>query len=145
MRIIVTGINTDEAVLVRGTSALGWRGTFGCPLVTGDAVFIPARGFEHNLRVGNEVVVETSFESISGLHIIPVSASNPETMHAIDGGRDYFVRGTVVFNAPEGLIRVSVRGFVFTLDREELGGLEPQSGDILEFNLHGLTLWDANV
>jgi len=143
MKITVTAINPDEAVLVRGTSALGWPGKFGCPLVTGDAIFIPARGFEHNLRVGNEIDVETSFEDIDDARI--VGGDTPDSMCALDNAGDYEVTGTVTHVAPDGFVRVSVRGLFFALDRKELKGIEPQPGEHLAFRLSRLTLWDCNT
>jgi len=51
----------------------------------------------------------------------------------------------VVFTTPQGIVRVSVRGLIFTIDREELEGLNPTLGQYLKFAVHGLTLWDTAV
>jgi hypothetical protein len=141
MKITVTSINTDEAVLVRGTSALGWRGSFGCPLVAGEAVFIPARGHEHNLRPGNSIQVETSFDEVQNVRIVEENAD--DRMIALGNSCDYEITGTVTFTAPEGIVVVSVRGLNFSLDRKELNGVAPKVGQRLAFELSRLTLWDA--
>jgi hypothetical protein len=141
MKITVTAINTDEAVLVRGTSALGWLGKFGCPLVTGDAVFIPARGHEDNLRAGSQLTVETSFDEVRELQV--QRGDVPDSMHPLTNPCDYSITGTVTSVAPQGVVRVSVRGLIFTLERKELNGTNPQVGDHLSFELHRLTLWDT--
>lgn len=139
MKITVTGINKDEAVLVRGTSALGWRGKFGCPLVAGDAIFIPVRSHEDNLKVGNELTVETSYDEIHNVRLV---ADAQDSMRALDNSADYDVTGTVMFAAPEGIVKVSVRGLIFTLQRKDLNGVSPKLGQHLAFELHRLTLWD---
>ena len=125
---------------MRGTSALGWRGSFGCPMVTGDAVFIPSRGAEASLRAGAEISVDTGYESVEDVQL--VLGTTQEYMRGMEDARDYLVGGPVVFVAPLGNIQVSVRGLIFTLERGDLDGLDPQVGDFLHFELHGLTLWD---
>ena len=139
MRVTVTAIDQETAVLVRGTSAFGWRGKFGCPIVTGDAVFIPARGRERDLRVGNTISVEPGHESVTEvqLHVAGVEGMKP-----LDNPGDYLLNGKVVFCAPQGVVRVSIRDFVFELQRDELGGLEPAIDDRIQFALHGLSFWD---
>jgi hypothetical protein len=139
MRITVIAVDQSEVSLVRGTSALGWRGQFGCPLVVGDAVFIAARGREANLRAGNSLAVETGYESVAGVKIVPTA----ENMRPLDNPGDYLICGRVVHVAPQGIVRVSVRGLIFNLERAELHGLQPQVGDGLEFLLQGLSLWDT--
>lgn len=141
MKITVTSINTEEAVLLRGTSALGWRGKFGCPLVIGDAIFVPARSREYNLKVGNSLTVETSYDEIANVRL--VAAGTPDTMRALDNPTDYEVTGTVTFVAPKGIAKISVRGLMFTLERKELNGIDPHPGQHLTFELRRLTLWDT--
>lgn len=141
MKVTVTGINTDEAVLVRGTSALGWPGTFGCPVVTGEAIFIPARGYEHDLRIGRELTVEASYNAIDNLEI--VAGSEIESMQPLREPYSYKVCGSVTNATNAGNVSVVVRGFAFTLERGDLDGVAPSAGDKLRFELHGLTLWDV--
>jgi hypothetical protein len=140
VKITVIAVDQDEVALVRGTSALGWRGRFGCPLVVGEVVFIPARGLEDNLRAGNHIQAETGHEEISHFK---VNATAAESMQPLELRGDYLVRGLVVHVAPQGMIRVSVRGLEFALERDELGGANPKNGDHVEFHLHGLSLWDT--
>jgi hypothetical protein len=140
MKITVTAIDPDTAVLVRGTSALGWTGKFGCPLVIGDAVFIPARGFEHNLRVGNSIAVDTSFDEVDDVAI--VAADAPDAMVALESAGDYEVIGEVMHAAPEGNVVVSVRGLQFTLERKDLRALVVELGQRLRFNVRRLVFWD---
>lgn len=142
MKVTITAIQDDEAVLVKGTSALGHRGKFGCPLVTGEAVFIPARGFERNLRVGNVISVETAHESVSNFRVVDEQS---DMMQALDQAGDYAVRGRITLQAPQGRITVAVRGFTFRLDRSELNGQTLSIGQYVQFNLHGLALWDENL
>src|SRR5262245_8875576 len=100
MRVTVISVNEDEAVLVRGTSALGMPGKFGCPVVVGDVVFIPSRGFEHNLRPGSTISVETGYESLSEVEVVALDASsNAELMEPGGEPGDYLVRGRVVSKA----------------------------------------------
>jgi hypothetical protein len=141
MKITVTGINKDEAVFVRGTSALGWRGSFGCPLVAGEAVFIAARSQEYNLRPGNTISVETSFDEVENVRIVADDAD--DSMVALDNPCDYDITGTVTFAAPQGIVVVSVRGLNFSLDRNELKDIAPKVGQHVAFELHRLTLWDT--
>lgn len=140
MKITITAIDPDTAVLVRGTSALGWSGKFGCPLVIGDATFIPARGFEHNLRVGNSLSVDTSFDEADGVEILADDA--PDSMVALEAAGDYEVTGVVMHAAPLGNVVVSVRGLMFTLERESLGAIRVEPGQHLRFNVRRLAFWD---
>lgn len=140
MRVTVTAIDQETAVLVRGTSAFGWRGKFGCPVVTGDAVFIPARGRENDLRVGTTLSVEPGHESVSQISIKASAAA--DSMKPLDNPGDYLVQGKVVSCAPKGVVRVCVRDFVFELQRDELEGLEPAINDSIQFALQGLSFWD---
>jgi len=140
VKITVIAIDQDEVALVRGTSALGWRGKFGCPLVVGEVVFIPARGLEDNLRAGNHIQAETGYEEISRF---TMNSSPAESMQPLELRGDYLIRGLVVHVAPEGMIRVSVRGLEFAIERRELEGADPRVGDHVEFCLHGLSLWDT--
>ena len=127
---------------MKGTSAFGWRGKFGCPLVVGDAVFIPAKGQEDNLRSGNSIAVETGHEDISGFRVLNGDGGGKESMQPLPMPGDYLVRGLIVHCAPAGNVRVSVKGLEFTLERAELGGAQPAVGDTVEFALHGLSFWD---
>ena len=140
MRITVITVDPNEPALVRGTSALGWRGKFGCPLVVGEAVFIPARGHEDRLRSGAMINVETGHESISEFKILSEVADG---MRPLDCAGDYAVCGHIVHVAPQGIARVSVRGLTFELERSELNDTTPKVGDSVEFLLHGLSLWDS--
>lgn len=141
MKITVIAVDQDAVSLVRGTSALGWRGTFGCPLVVGEVIFIPARGYEDNLRAGNSITVQTGYEEISEFKI--VQSWQPDGMQPSGAAGDYLVRGEVVHCAPQGNVRINVRGLEFTLEREALNGAQPQLGDRVEFSLHGLSFWDT--
>jgi hypothetical protein len=141
VRITVTAIeDSDDVVLVRGTSAFGRRGKFGCPLVTGEVIFIAAAGAEGNLRVGNSLNVQTGWESLSNLKLI--DSAIPPSMQPLAVSGDYLIRGRVIFVAPQGIVRVSVRGLIFALQRQELDGLDPQLDEMLECCLHGLSMWD---
>lgn len=140
MKITITAIDPDTAVLVRGTSALGWSGKFGCPLVIGDAIFIPARGFEHNLRIGNSIAVDTSFDEAD--QIETVGADTADAMVALPTPGDYQVTGGVTHAAPEGNVVVSVRGLMFTLERKDVGACPLAPGQRLRFNVRRLVFWD---
>lgn len=143
MKITVTGINKDEAVFVEGSSALGWSATFGCPLVTGEVIIVPARGHEDDLRPGAEIFVETSFQSVDNVAVVPKPPA-VESMRRLSDSCEYEVCGLVIACAPQGNVRVSVRGLEFTLHREDLGDLQPQVNDYLRFAVHRLTFWDCS-
>lgn len=139
MKITITAINPDEAVLIRGTSALGWPGKFGCPLVIGDAIFIPARAHEHELRVGNSISVDASFDEIDEPMVVDDGV--PDGMVALATAGDYEVTGSVTHAAPQGNVSVSVRGLNFTIERKELGTVMPEVGQHLRFNVRRLVFW----
>lgn len=140
MRITVISVNQEEVALVRGTSAFGRRGTFGCPLVVGDAVFIPSGGREDNLRAGSSISVETGYEDVSEFAVVEEAA---ESMLRLDMPGDYLITGRVVHVAPQGVVRISVRGLHFEIERDELRGVSPEVGQHVSFKLHGLSLWDT--
>jgi hypothetical protein len=141
MRVTVITVNQDEAVLVRGTSALGVRGTFGCPLVVGDVIFIPSRGFEDNLRMGSTIQVDPGYESVSDVETIP-GDELVELMEPAGEPGDYLIQGRVAATTG-GFTRVSVRGFVFAVDNRDLPECSLQIGDGLRFKLQRLHFWDT--
>lgn len=140
MKITVTGINKDEAVLVHGSSALGWPATFGCPLVIGEVIIVPARGQEDDLRPGAEIEVQTSFQSADQIQIVQKPHA-VESMRRLSDAYEYEVCGIVIASAPQGNVRVSVRGLEFTIDRQDIGELQPQINDYLSFVVHRLAFW----
>lgn len=140
MRVTVISTDDKEAVLVRGTSALGIRGTFGCPLVVGEVIFIPSRGFEDNLRAGKSIDAEPGYESLSDIAILP--AGTQETIQPAAEPGDYAIQCRVLSVVAAGDVRVGIRGFVVAIDRRDLQGLIPKVDDGLKFTMHRLSLWD---
>jgi hypothetical protein len=140
LKITVIAVNQDEAALVRGTSALGWRGKFGCPLVVGEAVFLPCTGRERDLHIGNTIVVEAGYEDISDFVI---GSSNALSIQPLDNPGDYLVNAEVLRVAPEGMVQVAVREFELAVERKHLNGTQPCVGNHVTFKLYGLSLWDS--
>lgn len=140
MRITITAINSETPALVPGTSALGWRGKFGCPLGIGDVIYVASAGDEANLRVGSTIAVKTSFEYVNSVSF--TSALLNDCLEPVSSQGDYKVRGRVVSVAPEGRVQISVRGLLFDLERESLDGAKPKVNDYAEFQLYGLVFWD---
>lgn len=143
MRITVVAVEENEAVLVSGTSAFGIRGKFGCPLVAGEVIFIAARGFEDNLRAGGSITVETDYESLSDVSVLP--DGDVQTMEPAAQAGDYVVRGRVLSAVDGGIVRVGVRGFVFDLDCRDIAPLTVEVGQGLRFTVHRLVFWDCNT
>jgi hypothetical protein len=141
MRVTIISINEGQAVLVRGTSALGVVGSFGCPLVVGDAVFVASRGFEDNLRGGTTIEVEAGYESLSDIECVSADEVS-ETIEPCGEPCDYLVHSRVI-SVQSGIVRVSVRALYLNIEREHLGGLTPEEQGGVRFKLHRLHFWDT--
>ncbi len=146
MRVRITEIEGNQSV-VPGTTRTGFRGKFQCELdgkpFEGVAIFVPVPGFEHNLDVGNEIYVETSQESISDLAILSKPASPVITPLKEPG--NYFIRAQVdsVHDYGVTIVKVGDCSFVIDVLDEHLEKMDP--GAWVQFNLHGLGLYDTNI
>lgn len=143
MNIEIININKENVVLIGGNQYLGYRGRFECPLVSGEAVIVPYSGREEKLAVGNVISVETDQETVSDFKV--ETAEVEPMIEALSTPGDYKVRGIVVLNSDNVVFDIEVGNFSFAVDNKDTGNLIPKVGDLVSFNIHGLSLWDENT
>lgn len=142
MRVEIVSIDRTKTVLV-GDSALGYKVTFSCPLVSGTAILVPYTGLEDRLSPGVSLSVETSQEKVTNFKIVNDSIDELISNAAQDG--DYQIVGTVGLNSEDEVFYIDVGDFKFILDVEETEGVKPKQGERVGFSIFGLILWDENI
>ena len=142
MRIKIVNIDCSKVIQV-GDTALGYKGEFTCPIVSGAAIFVPYSGREECLVPGVSLSVETSQEGVSNFRIL--STHSEHSITPLDQAGDYCIIGTVSLNGDNEVFYIDVGDFNFIVDIDESEGIIPQKGDTVEFIIHGLSLWDENI
>jgi hypothetical protein len=113
----------------------------------GWAKFVP---FGENPKdyLNKELEVEIAYESIVGLHLCQRRQQKVVPLSKRFG---YHVCGEVItishHSEPAGnrTIYVSAGDADFALNFSDIGNLEASKGDMLEFEVHGLALWDEMI
>lgn len=143
MVIEIVDINKSSTALVSNNKVLGYKCTFKCPIVSGQAVVVPYTNREDALVIGKKLSVETSQEAVYGFKV--VSNGTPIKVRPLNEPGDYHIIGEIVLNTGNTVFDIEVDDFSFTIDIEESDGLIPNLGDKVSFKIHGLALWDENV
>lgn len=120
---------------------------FRCAMFHGWARFVPA---DENLEayLNNEIDVEIAHESIGCLR---TSADRQHQVVPLTEAFSYHVRGEVKAIAHHSEPRGNRTTYVvasdaaFALSLADLGNLRPSEGDVVEFDVHGLSLWDESI
>lgn len=142
MGIEIVSLDRSKVILV-GDTALGYKGKFTCPIVSGAAILVSCTGREETLVLRASLSVETSQEGVTNFVIL--SNQSDHSIIPLDQAGDYRVIGTVSLNGDDEVFYIDVGDFTFIVDIDETEGIIPQKGDTVEFILHGLTLWDENI
>ncbi len=148
MKILIEEIDPGVPKPLGFTNMLSYPAHFKCAMFQGWARFVPA---DENLDVylnNNEIEVEIAHESISSLGR---STVRQHYVTPLSEAFSYHVCGevrTIVHHAePSGnQVTYIVAGDAeFALSLADLGGLRPNQGDTVEFDIHGLSLWDEAI
>ncbi len=142
MRIKIISIDRTNVIEV-SDAALGYNVTFECPIVSGEAVLVPYSGREDSLIDGAVLSVETSQEAVTEFKILTNIIAH--SIKPLSKSGDFFIVGSVDLNGDDEVFYIDAGGFSFMLDIDETKGIIPQKGDIVEFIVHGLVLWDENI
>lgn len=147
MKIFIDKINFSEPKPLGCTSMASYPAHFKCAMFHGWARFIPAN---ENLEsyLNTEIDVEVAHESVD---CFSTSGDRQHQVVPLSAAFSYHVRGEVkkIAHHPEpGGNRTTyvVAGDVaFALSLADLGSLRPSEGDAVEFDVHGLSLWDESI
>lgn len=117
---------------------------FKCDLFNGWARFVPADG-NPEAYLNHEVEVEIAHDSITGLRM---SIDRQHQVVPLAEAFSYHVRGEVdaisYHSEPKGnrTTYIVAGCTTFALTLADIGSLTPSEGEIVEFDVHGLSLWD---
>jgi hypothetical protein len=140
LKIEIISIDRDKTIPVGTNEALGFRGHFRSPLVSGVAIFVPYSGRQEELVGGKTIWVETGQESVSNFMVVP--SDDVPRIEALSEPGDYAVVGTTVTNIGDAQFDIVVgENLYFAVDNDETGGIVPKVGQRVSFTIHGLSLW----
>lgn len=147
MKIVIDEIDSSDPKPLGFTSMLGYPAHFRCAMFHGWARFVPA---DENAQayLNNEIDVEIAHESIDCLR---VGADRQHQIVPLAEAFSYHVRGEVKtishHSEPMGnrTTYVVAGEAAFALSLADLGNLRPSEGDAVEFDVHGLSLWDESI
>ena len=143
MEIKILKIDKSSAVPAPGTSGRGYSATFECLLAKGQAVIVPAPGYEANLAVGRVIDVETTQERVANLRALATPI--PECMTPLRAPGNYRVVGTVQVLYADGVAAIGVMGLSFLVSVPPQDLPTVMQGQKVQFDLFGLSLWDTNL
>jgi hypothetical protein len=147
VKIFIDGIKFDEPKPLGCTNMTSYPTHFKCPMFHGWARFVPA---DEDLEpyINNEIDVEIAHERVDHLRM---SADRQHQVVPRSDAFSYHVRGevkTIVNHTelPGNRTTYVVAGdAAFALSLADLGNLRPSEGDTVEFEVHGLSLWDESI
>jgi hypothetical protein len=127
---------------------------FKSDIMTGEALFFPSKYFWEDPM---PLYVEVDQREIQGFKILSSAVEHDYQVDALPHRGDYKVTGQVSFfviNEDDSGHSIgvctdsytcSIGSFAFCLSSEEIGQLEIEKGDWVEFILIGLSLWDTGT
>ena len=147
MKIFIDEIDPSDPKPIGFTNMLGYPAHFRCAMFHGWARFVPA---DENVQayLNNELDVEIAHERISCLR---PSTDRQHQIVPLAEAFSYHVRGEVkaiahhsepIGNRTTYLVAGDA---AFSLPVADLGSLRPSEGDVVEFDVHGLSLWDESI
>lgn len=142
MKIIIEKIDTERRKAIGFTPMDSYPVRFASATFQGWARFVPGMGNPQSY-LHQEVEVEIDHEAISGLRIVDDQEHEIVPLAEEFG---YHVRGQVTHSKPKGgrTIYVTVGESTFLLSLADMH-LIPCEGAIVEFDVHGVSLWDESI
>lgn len=147
MRIFIDKIDPCEPESLGFTKAIGYPIHFRSSMFQGWAKFVPA-GENPEDYVNREIDVELAHESIGGLH---VSTNRHCQVLPLVDAFSYHVRGEIKaivhHSEPAGnrTAYIAAGDAEFSLRMKDLGDLNINKGELVEFNVYRLSLWDESI
>lgn len=147
MKIFIDEIDLSDLKPLGYMNMISYPTHFRCAMFHGWARFVPA---DENIQayLNNEVDVEIAHERIGCLR---AGADRQHQIVPLAEAFSYHVRGEVkaisYHSEPMGnrTTYVVAGDAAFALSLADLGNLRPSEGDALEFDVHGLSLWDESI
>ena len=147
MKIFIDEIDPRDLKPLGCTNMIGYPAHFRCAMFHGWARFVPA---DENVQtyLDNEIDVEIAHESIGCLR---TGVDRQHQIVPLAEAFSYHVRGEVKtishHSEPMGnrTTYVVAGDAAFALSLADLGNLRPSEGDAVEFDVHGLSLWDESI
>lgn len=147
MKIFIDGIEFEKPKPLGFTNMTSYPAHFRSSTFHGWARFVPAdEDLEQYLNKAIEV--EIAHERVDELR---TSADRKHLIAPLSEAFSYHVRGevkTIVNHSePSGnsTTYVVAGEAAFALSLADLGNLRPHEGDTVEFDVHGLSLWDESI
>jgi hypothetical protein len=147
MKISIAGIETRTATPIGHTKMNSYPVHFKSAMFEGLARFVPG-GEDLETYLNREIEVEISHEKISGLRTVNSLEHQVTPLTQVFG---YHVRGEVKLITPHSepagnrTTYIVAGDAVFALTLSDIGAVRPREGETVEFDVHGLSLWDELI
>jgi hypothetical protein len=150
MHITITDLLSPEPIPMGNIQIPGYRIRFVSNLVAGHAIFVPAYSPPLQLP-GQQFVVETGCEYVENVELWTGHNRPAPMIKPLVPLGDYELVATVHMVEPltDAINRIAVDVVIgevaFAFSAQELGPIEPRSGDIISCTLRTLSLWDEAI
>nr|MDO8111408.1 hypothetical protein [Candidatus Sigynarchaeota archaeon] len=140
MLIQVCSIKDPVTIKVHGKAIAGYKISFTSRVVAGEAILLTAAVNHPQNLIGSSFSVELSCKRLDG--IVHARLGRVNGIYALSDAETYHVCGVVAQVDSDGVASISVvpNSIFFLINIPPSMHLEP--GDKVEFDMHGLELWD---